>query len=477
MIKILIVSIALTFFSGLAHSLEKLAPGQPLPHDLFVNLAKKLNPAVVNISTAQKINQRRQSYSQDPFFDLFEMFMNQGRGGGSFNAPPRRRGGGLGTGFIISADGLIITNNHVIDGADIINVQLSGSKKNYEARVIGKDKKTDIALIKIKADFKLPTATLGNSSKLEVGEWVAAFGNPFGHTHSMSKGTVSAIGRKIDELNQFSFIQTDASINPGNSGGPLVNTSGEVIGVNTAIDGRAQGIGFAIPIDDVKRVVTHLEQYGGVKRAYMGIRPEDVRTRDAYSLGLPNNQGALVLKVYPRSPASKAGLQDYDFITHINNKKIKSSRELIYLIGSYTAGKEVKVKLIRNKKKKNIKVTLGLHPESQNFQKSNTTKQSSYEGQKAPYDLGFYFNDYNRKLMQRFNLAQLEKRRPVIINVKPGTPASDAGLYPGDIILDVNKTAVYKSKDVFRKLKKDRINVLKILRRNEVALVYVSSKS
>ena len=471
----LFILLTFLFFSPSSHALQKLAPGQALPHDLFVNLAKKLNPAVVNISTAKKISQRRR-HGQDPFFDLFDLLMNQGRGGGNFKAPPRKRPGGLGTGFIVSADGLIITNNHVIDGADIINVQLSGSKKNYEAEIIGKDQRTDIALIKIKASGKLPTAKLGNSGSLQVGEWVTAFGNPFGHTHSMSKGIVSAIGRQIDELNQLSFIQTDASINPGNSGGPLVNTSGEVIGVNTAIDGRAQGIGFAIPIDDVKRIVSQLEQHGGVKRAFLGIGLEDVNSQQAYTLGLPNSNGAIITKVHPGSPASQGGLKDYDFITHINNKKIESSRDLINSVSSLSAGTQVQVKVVRNKKKRSFNVKLGVHPDSRNFKKTKKTR-TSYDGQKAPYDLGFFIKNYSRSLAQKFNLAPLEGKRPDIINVKPGTPASDAGLRPGDIILDVNKSAVFKSKDVLRKLKKDRVNIIKILRHDEVALIYIGAKN
>jgi len=463
----------LILFSSPAHSLQKLQPGQAMPHDLFINLAKKLNPTVVNISTAQEIRQRRsRSRGGHPYNDLFELFLNQGRG---FGGPSQRPGGGLGTGFIISNDGLIITNNHVIDNADIINVQLSGDKKKYEAEVVGRDKRTDIALIKIKTGFSLPTAKLGTSSNLQVGEWVAAFGNPFGHTHSMSKGIVSAIGRQIDELNRLPFIQTDASINPGNSGGPLVNTAGEVIGVNTAIDARAQGIGFAIPVDDVRRIVEQLEKHGGIKRGFLGVSLADVNNEQAADFGLPGSKGALIARVSMSSPAKRAGLKEYDFITHYNGQRVKDSSELVNKVSDSLAGNNTTLKIIRNGKKKTIKVKLGQHPDSKRITK--TKSKRSYSGQKSPYDLGFYFKNYNQSLAKRFDLAPLRRARPVIIEVKPGTPASKAGLYPGDVILDVNKSPVYKSTDVIKKLKKNKINILRVLRYDEVALIYISADS
>ena len=460
----------LLVFSNPSFALEKLKPGQAMPHDLFINLAKKLNPTVVNISTAQEIRQRRyRSRGGHPYHDLFDLFLNQGRGGQS-----QRPGGGLGTGFIISKDGLIITNNHVIANADIINVQLSGNKKKYEAEVIGRDKRTDIALIKIKAGFSLPTAKLGTSSNLQVGEWVAAFGNPFGHTHSMSKGIVSAIGRQIDEINRLPFIQTDASINPGNSGGPLVNTAGEVIGVNTAIDARAQGIGFAIPVDDVRRIVEQLEQHGGIKRGFLGVSLVDVNNEQAADFGFPGSNGALITRVSSNSPAKRAGLKEYDFITHFNGQKVRDTSELINKVGDTLAGKKVKLKVIRNGKKKTITVKLGQHPESKIVSKKTKSKRS-YSGQKAPYDLGFYLKNYSKSLANQFNLAPLRKSRPVIIEVKPGTQASKAGLYPGDVILDVNRSPVYKSTDVIKKLKKNKINILRVLRYDEVTLIYISA--
>ena len=431
----------------------------------------------MNISTANKIRQqrrrtRRQSpLGQDPFFDLFEQFFS---GPGAHGGPRPRQGGGLGTGFIISKEGLIITNNHVIANSDIINVQLSSGDKKYEAEVVGSDKKTDIALIKIKAPFSLPTAHLGTSSDLKVGEWVAAFGNPFGHTHSMSKGIVSAIGRKIDEINRLPFIQTDASINPGNSGGPLVNVNGEVIGVNTAIDARAQGIGFAIPIDSVKKIVAQLKKHGGVKRPFIGVELGDIRSaRNARVHGLPNTKGALVTRVSPGTPAFSAGLKSYDFITKVNKRKVSSSSDLINTISDFTVGEKVSITLIRKSKVKKISLRLGDHPENTQLKKRDSKKR--YKGQKAPYNLGFYLENYTTRLAREFRLPPLKRKRPVIIEVRPGTPAASAELMPGDIILDVNQAEVYKAKEVIKKLINKKINVIKILRDDYVFLTYISA--
>ena len=289
-------------FSPSPHA-QKLAPGAPLPHDLFIQLAQKINPAVVNISTLSLPKQQRPGRSpyRDPFFDIFESFLNPH--GRPQKQRPRQS---LGTGFIIRQDGLIITNNHVINNADIINVSLSSSKETYTAKIIGKDERTDTALIKITASKNLPFVNLGDSDHLQVGEWVAAFGNPFGHSNSMSKGIISAIGREIDQLNRFPFLQTDASINPGNSGGPLVNTAGEVIGMNTAIDARAQGIGFAIPINNIKTILTSLEKEGGVRRGYLGVTLKNIDKEIKSALGLKDTKGSLSCECSTQQPCTQS---------------------------------------------------------------------------------------------------------------------------------------------------------------------------
>ena len=243
------------------NTLEKIKPGASLPMDIFIKMAKIINPTVVNISTTQINNINAFPYFNDPFFDFF--FTPQQR-------PKAQPLQSLGTGFIIQSNGLILTNTHVVNRADTIQVQLKDNETLYTAKVVGKDVYTDIALIKINVGKSLPTATLGTSSDLQVGEWVAAFGNPYGHGHTMTKGIISAINREIDELNLFPFLQTDAIINPGNSGGPLVNTMGQVIGINTAM--RTQGISFAIPIDNVKVVLKDLKKHGKVRRGFIGVQ-------------------------------------------------------------------------------------------------------------------------------------------------------------------------------------------------------------
>ena len=351
----------------LSQNIWALKPNEPLPHDLFINLAKKLNPTVVNISTLKTVTSFRGFHSSpfmDPLFDFFFQQPQLSPQKPSLKKVPH----GLGTGFIISKDGLIITNNHVIKKADTIQVSMVNDKTIYKAKVIGRDARTDIALIKINSKRPLQVASLGKSKNLQVGEWVAAIGNPFGYSHTITKGIVSGIGRQIDELNRFPFIQTDTPINPGNSGGPLVNTKGEVIGVNTAIKAWAQGIGFAIPIDNVKSILKSLQTHGRLKKGFIGVvmyayaLPPSFR----HSLNLKTFQGVLIQEVVDHSPAKKAGLKSYDFITKINNKKVKNPQGLIYIVSDLPVGKTVAVEFIRNGVLKKTKVTIQDSVDSKN---------------------------------------------------------------------------------------------------------------
>lgn len=317
---------------------------EPLPANIFIELAKAINPAVVNISTSALA--RREV--RDPMQEMLERFYGVPSQDDGWSNKPRRVG--LGTGFIIREDGLIVTNAHVIRGADIIEVQLTeNSEKQYTAEVIGSDARTDIALIKIKPDIKLTVASLGSSKDLEVGEWVAAFGNPYGHGHTMTKGIVSSKGRAIREINKFPLIQTDASINPGNSGGPLVNTKGFVVGINSAIDARAQGIGFAIPIDEVKAILPDLEKTGSIKRGYIGVELGDLDRQTVRYLNLDDdNRGAIVGNVLTDSPADKAGLKPYDVIFEVDGQKVADAADLSNKIADVAIGSKVKVKFYRN---------------------------------------------------------------------------------------------------------------------------------
>lgn len=449
-------------------TLPKLKSGDPMPATLFVDLAKAVNPAVVNIFTTYLPKGRRgmdPGFGRDPFFDLFEQFLGpQGRFGGG--APQQS----LGTGFIIREDGLIITNNHVVDKADVVKVQLEErSKESFDAKIIGKDPRTDIALIKIDAKRKLPFLKLGSSSEVQVGEWVAAFGNPYGYGHSMTKGIISAIGREIDELNLNPFMQTDASINPGNSGGPLVNTQGYVIGVNTAIDARAQGIGFVIPIDNVKTMLPQLEKEGTIKRGFLGVQLADIDEEGARSLNIKESSGTLVTQVIPDSAAEKAGLEAYDLITEFDGKKVTSSAELRKYVATTPVGRKVPVTVIRNGKPKSLQVSIAAPPDQVAGGKTPRQGEKGL-GIKVP-GLGLAVGDYSPSLAEEFNLPKLRKPHPVIMAVEPNGEAARAGLAPGDIVLDVNRREVIRSKDVLAAVRKGTINIFRVLKQDRVVLV------
>jgi serine protease Do len=449
-------------------TLPKVKDSDPLPSGLFVNLYKTVNPAVVNIFTTYVPREQRifRDPGRDPFFDLFDQFMGPSPYG---QAMPQQS---LGTGFIIREDGLIVTNNHVVDRADIIKVQIEeNNKQSFDAKVIGKDAKTDIALIKIDAKRKLPFLKMGSSTDTQVGEWVAAFGNPYGYGHTMTKGIISAVGREIDELNMFPFMQTDASINPGNSGGPLVNTQGLVIGVNAAIDARANGIGFVIPIDNVKTILPQLEKNGSISRGFMGVQLEDIDDEQAQSLGVKSSEGAFVMRVIPGHSAEKAGLQPYDLITEFDSKKIASSKELTKQAAITPVGKKLPLKVIRNGKEMKLTLTMGSTDELKVASTAKSPKLKKIEGLKAPYSLGFVAADYTSVMSQEFNLPKLSRPRPVILAIEPDSEAARSGLSPGDVILDVNRREVSHTKEAFKHLRRGTINILRILKNDRVVLV------
>lgn len=455
--------------------LSKIKAGDPLPANRFIELSKVVNPSLVSIFTTYNAKPRGrrggppQGY-RDPLYDFFEQFMDQQNpyGGG---VGPQKPAQSLGSGFIIREDGLIVTNNHVVDKADSIKVQLDEkTKEEYEAKVVGTDAKTDIALLKITPKKKLIVAKLGTSQDLEVGEWVAAFGNPYGHAHTMTKGIVSAIGREIDELNLFPFIQTDASINPGNSGGPLVNLQGQVIGVNTAIDARAQGIGFAIPIDNVKTILSQLEKDGKVKRGFVGVYMADIDEDSAASIGLKYKEGALITQVLTGSPAAAAGLKPYDLMTEFDGLKIKNTHDLSKAVASTSIGKEVTVKAYRGNKQISLKLKVGEGPDAS---QSKSVIGKKFNGQKAPGNLGFKVADDSEKYAEEFGLPDLEEARPVVVEVDAGSLAARAGLAPGDIILEVNREEVSNTTDVLKKLKPGKINSLRIIKQNRVGIVFI----
>lgn len=462
--------LSIMFFIGStteAQTLPKTPPSlklnDPLPGNLFVELGRVINPTVVNISTS--VIPRGRMMRRDPLMDLFQEFYGMQPQQQQI-APGKPQRLGLGTGFIIREDGLIVTNNHVIKDADLIQVQLTeNTDELFDAKVIGSDERSDIALIKIDAKRKLPVAVLGNSKDTQVGEWVAAFGNPYGHGHTMTKGIVSSIGRQIGEINRFPLIQTDASINPGNSGGPLVNSKGVVIGVNSAIDARAQGIGFAIPIDEVKNILPQLETRGSVRKGYLGAGLGDVDPMSADRLGLGENPGAVIVQIEKGSPASKAGAKAFDIVTEFADKKIKNSVDLIDAVAGSEPGKSYKMKVSRNRKPVTLNVTLTERPSDK--KSLRTTGEKKYTSQKAPFDLGFHVADLTDEMRGEWEVPD-EITNPMIVEMDRNALALRIGLRVGDLIIEVNETPTKTAKDVLKALKKGKENTMQIARANRI---------
>ncbi|MDH5458639.1 MAG: DegQ family serine endoprotease [Nitrospinota bacterium] len=415
---------------------------QPLGSNIFVEIAKKQNPAVVNISTKMKRQVRpprpqrdpRAPGGQDPFQDFYDKFF------GEREKKPRA---GMGSGFIIDKEGYILTNNHVIDGADEIVVLIedgNSEEKEYDAKLIGTDSKTDIALIKLilkdgdKKNF--PALSLGNSDNLEVGEWVVAIGNPFGLSHTVTVGVVSAKERNIGSGPYDEFIQTDASINPGNSGGPLMNIKGEVIGINTAIisgnTGGNVGIGFAIPINIAKGILEDLKEKGTVTRGWLGVMIQKITPDLAESFNLDRTEGALVGDVIPNSPAEKAGIIRGDVIVKFDGQEVKNMEALPKIVGSTTPGKSVKVEVIRDGKEKTLDVTIAVL-------KDEAVKVAALD------PVGIQVQDITPEIAQSLNLDNVEG--VLVSDVTPGEPGGEAGLKRGDIISEVNRTKVSSTSD------------------------------
>ncbi|AZZ37439.1 serine protease MucD [Bdellovibrio sp. qaytius] len=472
-LAIVLLTSAFAFFqnnSVTAQSFQKTPPalklGEPLPANLFVELAKAINPSVVNISTS--VIPRGRQY-RDPMQEMLEQFYGIPQRPEPQAGKPQRMG--LGTGFIIREDGLIVTNNHVIENADVIEVQLTeNDEKTYKAEVIGRDSRSDIALIKIKPDSKLTVAAMGTSDDAQIGEWVAAFGNPFGHGHSMTKGIISSKGRSINEINKFPLIQTDASINPGNSGGPLVNSKGFVIGVNSAIDARAQGIGFAIPIDEVKKIIPMLEKNGSLSKGYIGIQPGELDYRAALAMGMDEYRGGAILAL-GNGPAKKAGMKVYDIITEINGKKLHDAQDLMNTISDLEPGKKAKFKVLRNDKTLDFNVTIDERPDQKKlsslWQNTENAKEPDEEKKPSsnantPYNFGIKISNLTEGLRQDYNIEQSVKN-PMITWIDRGSIASTIGLRVGDVILGINKVEPSSAEQAIKALKKGT-NTIRVAR-------------
>jgi len=414
----------------------------------FVDLVKETSSAVVNISTTQKIKSgmpdlpegfEMPEFPEDsPFGELFKYFFDQGESG----EPSYRDAKSLGSGFIISKDGYVMTNYHVVKDADEIIVRLS-DRRELKGEVIGVDQRSDVALLKIEATG-LPVVKIGKSSELEVGEWVLAIGSPFGFDHSATAGIVSAKGRSLPRENYVPFIQTDVAINPGNSGGPLFNQEGEVVGVNSQIYSRTggyMGLSFAIPVEVAMDVADQLKTAGRVKRGWLGVLIQDVTLDLAESFGMKQPRGALVAKVLPDSPAKKAGIQVGDVIIEFNDEDIRNSAALPPIVGSSKVGLQLPVTVIRNGREKSLKVELDELPEDDSVAK--TPRDPEVE-------------QTNRIGLSAIDLTDeqkdmLEVKGGILVTRVIDGPASQGGIRKDDIILSFDNRKV-KNLEHFQKL-------------------------
>jgi serine protease Do len=428
----------------------------------FVELASRLSPTVVNIKVTKVAKMAPSHWPQGPegpFGEFFKHFFKEMPG------PFKQQGAG--SGVIISDDGYILTNNHVIEGADEVRVTLA-DKREFKAEIIGRDAKTDLAVLKVKTDVSLPVATLGDSDRLQVGEWVMAIGNPFGLSHTVTSGIVSAKGRVIGAGPYDDFIQTDASINPGNSGGPLFNMQGEVVGINTAIIPNGQGIGFAIPVNLAKSLIPQLVSAGKVTRGYLGVGIQELTPELAKALGLQDQKGALVAEVTPGSPAEKAGLKRGDVIVTFKGKAINEVHDLPALVAETPVGEKVTVVVLRDGKTRQLPLTVGeLAADASEAEKTAKPAQGKW---------GLHLQDLTPELAQQ---QDLESDQGVLVaEVQPDSPAAEAGIRQGDLLMEVNRQAVKSVREVQEILAKakDQNTLLVLVKRGKGSLFIAMAK-
>ena len=432
-------------------------------------LAEKLLDAVVNISTSQTVKGPEGAPlprvpKGAPFEEFFEDFFNR-KGGKS---PADRKVSSLGSGFVIDGkEGLVVTNNHVIDGADEIAINFNDGSKLKVDRVLGKDSKTDLALLKVTPKKPLPSVRFGSSDKLKVGDWVMAIGNPFGLGGSVTVGIISAKQRDINSGPYDDYLQTDASINKGNSGGPLFNMDGEVIGVNTAIispSGGSIGIGFSVPSDTALVVIDQLRQFGETRRGWLGVKIQSITEDLAEAYGVKENTGALVATVTPDSPAAKAGIQDGDVILRFDGKDVTSMRGLPRLVAQTQIGKEVEVELLRKGQRTNLKVAVGRLAEEEEPVKTAAAKEAPKKGKgkkdtdkAAPASrsslIGLSLSPLTDELRTKHNLGK-DVKGVIVLDVDPASPAAERGVKVGDVIVEVAQDTVTSLDDIIKSVDK-----------------------
>jgi serine protease Do len=454
---VIIAAAGLMMISGLPLATASInAPVQMVPKNFSV-LADTVSPAVVHIRVEKTVKGGGSTFHQfkrNPFGvpDGFRDFF-----GRKFDNPrqPEFKQPGQGSGFIIDSAGYIVTNNHVVDNASKIRVILR-NEKEYDAEIVGRDPVTDIALIKIEAKEKLPTVPMGSSDSLKVGEWVAAIGSPFGLEHTVTAGIVSAKGRVIGSGPYDDFIQTDASINPGNSGGPLINMRGEIVGINTMIIAGGSGIGFAIPIDLAKDIVSQLKSNGEVTRGWLGVTIQDLKGDLASYYGVEEKSGVLVASVVPGDPADQAGIQPKDIITKVDGNEVTTSRDLTNLAAKLGVGDTAEITVLRKGQTKTFDVEVGRRPLTLAAAASEDRRPES----KGEY--GFEVTELTPEIAKRFKIE--ETKGVIVVNVAPDGKAMAAGIQQGDLIIEINRenvATVQDFKELIDRHKKDGgINLL-----------------
>lgn len=473
---VLILSFVRGHYPGLTHALDLFGSESPAEQKInaettsqslsdlpdFATVAETTMPAVVNISTTPKatsprqrpgtLNPRRRPFGgNDRLEEFFRRFFG--------NRPPPHQQRSLGSGFIISDDGYIVTNNHVVGNAQTITVRLS-DEHEYSASIIGSDEKTDIALIKIDSEVPFKSVPLGESSSLRIGDWVMAIGNPFGLEQTVTAGIVSAKGRMIGAGPYDDFIQTDASINPGNSGGPLLNLDGEVVGINSAIfsqGGGNIGIGFAIPIDMAKSIIDQLKAVGKVTRGWLGVAIQTVTSELAKSFDLAEASGALVAEVTADGPAENAGIQRGDIIINFNGRAVEKSKDLPFLVARSPVGTKAEVVILRGGKEVKLTVVLG-----------ELTEIAAQGGSTSPAEnsWGMTVADISNETKQEYQLPSNQKGI-VVTQVEPDSPAAAAGIRAGDVIEEINRAPVRSMAEFSQVLDKtgDKKTLLVLARR------------
>lgn len=451
-------------FTFMPISQANAAPSAAIPKS-FSGLAETASPAVVNIRTV-KINKEggrvfRHFFKgpfdqEDPMRDFFDRFFEQ---------DPQRefKQRSLGSGFIVDTSGYIVTNNHVVENADQITVQLN-SGEEFSAEIVGRDPNTDLALIKVATESTLPSIEFGDSDALKVGQWVVAIGNPFGLEHTVTAGIVSAKGRVIGSGLYDDFIQTDASINPGNSGGPLIDMNGKVVGINTAIVAGGQGIGFAIPVNLAKDIIKQLKAYGEVTRGWLGVGIQSLDPELGEYYGIKDGKGVLITEVFPDDPADKSGIQPNDIIVAINGEKIETRRDLTSIVAGLNVGKIAEITIFRDGKRKKFKVEIAKRPADDLL--SNKDKQEAKD------ELGIFVSDLTPEIARQFNIPTDEGI--VVSKIIPGGKGETAGIMVGDLIKEINHQEILSVKDyqsVIKKIKKGETIQLFIRRMNSGFMV------